>query len=113
MENMQQGLTTFDTPVELSVEDGKYIIKLKNKTTFIRWDDGYIKAVDIQALLNFVRFVYRAGYSDGSIQALNNPNQPAGNYMLNEISCAGQTNQNVCNTISNSVCLPTEVKTEG
>lgn len=109
---MQQGLVTLDTPVEFSVEDEYKIVKLKNRTTFIRWNGDFLDAAETQSLLEFIKFVYRAGYSDGSIQALLNPKQPAGNYMLTEVSCAGQINQNVCATISNSVCLPTEPKTE-
>lgn len=112
---MQQGLVTLDTPVELSVKDGKFIIKLKNKITFIRWDDGFLDAIETQALLEFVRFVYKAGYSDGSIQALMNPNQPAGNYILREATCNVNPSNGSCYANQPDViCVPTSIsKTEG
>jgi ribosomal protein L4 len=81
---MAQGLVTTTTPVELVVEKERSTIKLRDRQKTIKWDNRLLDENQSKVLLEFIEFVYRAGFSDGAVIALNNPSQPAGNFLLRE-----------------------------
>lgn len=75
MENAQQGLVALKAPIELTIKKGKYRIELKNKDDntiqYLQWNDWYITGEDVEAIKEFAEIVYRTGFSDGSITAMN------------------------------------------
>ncbi len=75
MAEMKQGLVALKAPIELTVKKHKYRLELKNKNDdtlrYIQWDDYYITSDDVEAIKEFAETVYRAGFADGSVTAMN------------------------------------------
>ena len=69
MTDMAQGLVTNTTPVQLIVEKERTTIKLREKT--IKWDNRLLDENQSKVLLEFIEFVYKAGFSDAAALALN------------------------------------------
>lgn len=109
-----QGLVTLTTPLELKTVDGKVRLELQGRTFYLQWQEDTISAKEIETIKNFVELVYKAGFSDGAIKALLNPQQPAGNYMFREQTCSNNLHTSCCASFPNrnGTCEPTEFKTE-
>lgn len=70
-EEKQCGLVTMTTPVELRIMHGKCILQLTGRHETLMWDDDYLNSKELKTLVNFVEFVYKTGFADGSIAAMN------------------------------------------
>lgn len=68
---MECGVATMTTPVEFSVSKSKYMVKLKDRRTILRWNDNAFDAEETEALINFIKFVYKAGFADGGQTVMN------------------------------------------
>lgn len=58
-----------EAPIELRTVHGKHILQLKE--AMLTWDADYMSSDEVKTLVNFVKFVYKYGFADGSQEAMN------------------------------------------
>jgi len=68
---MAQGIVTNTTPVQLIVEKERSTIKLRDREKTIKWDNRLLDENQSKVLLEFIEFVYKAGFSDAAALVLN------------------------------------------
>lgn len=71
MEDKKQGLAIMEAPLELKKVHGKYILQLTGKHETLMWDTDYVTSNEVETLMNFIKFVYKSGFADGSQIAMN------------------------------------------